>query len=83
MQTKLKLLKLFSKNTLQIVKANRKKKVNITSSLSRCRDFVFIKDVTNCITNTIIIRNKSYKIFNLGAVVKINIKKLIYDMFMR
>lgn len=62
----------------QIIK---NKKISMTGSQSRCRDFIYIDDVIRCLTNSKIIETKKFKILNLGTGIKTNIKKLILQLF--
>jgi len=59
----------------------RKSKLQVTGSLARSRDFIYIDDILNAITNTKIIKNKANNVLNLGSGKEIKVKKLIKKIF--
>ena len=57
------------------------KKVNITGSVNRFRDFIYIDDVTEILTKFITSKVKSHTIYNVGTGKKTFVKDLLKKIF--
>ncbi len=59
----------------------RKSSVNVTGSLSRSRDFIYIDDIIRAITSSKIIESKHTNIFNLGSGIETKVSKILNLIF--
>ena len=55
--------------------------VNVTGSLSRSRDFIYIEDIVNAFTYRKILNNKKNNIFNLGTGKEVKVLTLLKLLF--
>jgi UDP-glucose 4-epimerase len=67
--------------SIYLSQIKRNSEVQVTGSLNRSRDFIYIEDILNAFTNLKILKNKEIDIFNLGSGKEIIVYKLIKKIF--
>ncbi len=67
--------------SIYLSQVHRNSIVNVTGSLSRSRDFIYIDDIINAFTYSKILNNKKNNIFNLGTGKEVKVITLLKLLF--
>jgi len=67
--------------SIYLSQITRTSKVQVTGSLNRSRDFIYINDILQAFTNLKILKTKKNDIFNLGSGKEIIVHRLIKKIF--